>query len=616
MDSKNKKYIFLILIIVILLVVFGVIIKIGIIDKNKSNSENTTNSDEVEIIEESSNISVQATGSTVYTDFDAKIDLSKMSSSGSGVSISGNTIKITSGGVYYFTGTLSDGKIEVEAKGEEVVLVLDGVDITCKSTAPLNVIKAETVIINLVDGSENVFTDSSEYTEFTEDTEPDGTIFSKADLYINGTGTLKVNANYADSIVSKDSLAIEEATIEVSSVDDGIRGKDFVSIKNATITVNSEGDGIKSTIDTDESLGYVIIKDSTINIKAGADGIQAETIVNLTGSKINIETTGDIGSKNSEESSSSKGIKAGKEITINSGDIIVNSTDDAIHSNYFVIINDGNIELSSSDDGIHADTNVQINGGTIDLKKSYEGIEANYIEINGGNISVVASDDGVNVSGGNDNSAMGGRQGENNFSNVADSTRKLVITGGYIYVFSQGDGLDSNGSIEMTGGNVVVAGSVNGGNGALDYDQSFNITGGTFIAYGSNGMWLNPSNTSSQYSICFGVSGSSDDKIVLKDSNGNEILSTTTTMAYGAVVFSSPEIKQGETYTIYVNDNESGSQEQTSVVTSNVSGGMNGGMMQGGGMQRENFQGQNINQGENQMNGQGGMRQGKGQMIR
>ena len=82
------------------------------------------------------------------------------------------------------------------------------------------------------------------------------------------------------------------------------------------------------------------------------------------------------------------------------------------------------------------------------------------------------------------------------------------------------------------------------------------------------------------------------------------------------VVFSSPEIKQGETYTIYVNDNESGSQEQTSVVTSNVSGGMNGGMMQGGGMQRENFQGQNINQGENQMNGQGGMRQGKGQMIR
>lgn len=582
MDSKDKKIVFPILLIIILIVSLGLIVKFGVIDRNKSDSKESSDSENVDIIEESSNVSVQTTGATVYTDFDAKIDLNKMSTSGLGVSINDSTVEISSGGVYYFTGTLSNGKIEVEAKGEEVVLVLDGVNITCKDTAPLNIIKAETVIINLVDGSENVFTDGSTYTEFTEDDEPDGTIFSKADLYINGSGSLKVNANYSDAIVSKDSLVIEGANIEVDSADDGIRGKDSVSVKDAEITVNSNGDGIKSTIDTDESLGYVIIDNSKINIKVGADGIQAETVVNLSDSNINIETTGDIGSKNSVDSVSSKGIKSGKEITINSGNISINSTDDSIHSNYFVIINDGDIELSSSDDGIHADTNIQINGGNINIKDSYEGIEANYIVINDGDISVEAKDDGINVSGGNDYSAMAGRQGENNFSNTSDSNRKLVINGGKLYVSSQGDGLDSNGSIEMTNGYVVVSGSINGGNGALDYDQSFNITGGTLIVYGANGMWQNPSSTSTQYSICFGISGDSGDNIVLKDSSGSEIASVNTTKAYGAIVFSSSDLKQGETYSIYVNGSESGSQALTSVVTSNVSGGMNGGMIQGG----------------------------------
>ena len=289
MESEDKKIVIPILIIIILAVALGLIIKIGVIDKNKSNSEEASSTEEAEIIEESKNVSVQTTGETSYTDFDSKIDLSKMTSSGSGVSINGSTVKISSGGVYYFTGTLSDGKIEVEAKGEEVILVLDGVDITCKTTSPLNIIKAETVIINLVDGSENVFTDGSEYSEFTEDDEPDGTIFSKADLYINGSGTLKVNGNYEDAIVSKDSLVIEGTNIEVSSADDGIRGKDFVSIKDAKITVNSDGDGIKSTNDTDKTLGYVIVEDSEITINAGSDGIEASTFIKINSGTINIK---------------------------------------------------------------------------------------------------------------------------------------------------------------------------------------------------------------------------------------------------------------------------------------------------------------------------------------
>ena len=594
----DNKILFKIIVIIVLILILGIIVKLVISTDNgntnissnnqstskTTNTTNTENNSSTEIIETSTNLSIADVTSENYTSYTAKINLNNLSVDGSGVSISNNTITINKEGVYYFTGTLSDGNIVVNADSAKVVLVFENVNITSTKTAVINVIKAKTVTLNLIDGSTNVFTDSSNYTEFTEDDEPNGTIFSKSDLYITGSGTLKVYANYQDGIVSKDTLAIVDATIEVTSADDGIRGKDFTSIKNAKITVNSKGDGIKSTNDSDTSLGYVIIDGATINVTSENDGIQAETVLNISNSNINITTTGKVSSSSDV---SSKGLKAGKEITINGGNYAITSTDDTIHSNGCVIINNGNFELSSGDDGIHGDSNILINNGTITIKKSYEGIEANYIKINDGKISIIASDDGINVSGG-DGSQMMGPRGGDSFGSTSDSNRQLVINGGNIYVKSEGDGLDANGSINMNGGYVLVVGTTSNGNGALDYDQSFNVTGGTLIVYGAAGMWQNPSTTSKQYSICFGAAGSSGDSIVLKDSNGNEIVSFKTEKNYSAVTISSSSLKQGETYTLYVNGTSAGSQEITSIVTSNMtnSGGMNGGM-QGGGMQRQ-----------------------------
>jgi len=269
----------------------------------------------------------------------------------------------------------------------------------------------------------------------------------------------------------------------------------------------------------------------------------------------------------STDTESSKGIKAGTEITIKSGDITIDSTDDSIHSNGSIIINGGNMNLSSGDDGIHADTNISITGGTINITKSYEGIESAYIEISGGKISVVASDDGINVAGGNDSSSTDGRTGQNNFSDVGSSNRKLVISGGEINVSANGDGLDSNGSIYMSGGTVIVAGPTSGGNGILDFDNTFEITGGTLIAYGGSGMLQTPSTSSTQYTIVASETGSSGDRISLKDSSGNEIVNTETVKSYSVVMISSPNLKQGSSYTIYKNGNQSTAITVNSIVT-------------------------------------------------
>lgn len=597
---KNKKSLIIISIIILTILICTLIYFI-ISKKEKTNI--------IQIDKESTKLEVvyseeELTGE--YSEYKAKITLNdeKVVVEGTGVTISNNTIKMSTSGTFYITGSISNGNILVEAqKEDEVQLVLDNANITSRETAPINGVKAKKLTITLLENSINTITDSDNYTVLTdiEKEEPNATIFTKTDLVINGTGKLIVNSNYLDGIASKDTLKIANTNIEITAKDDGIRGKDYVVINNSNIKITSEGDGIKSTNDTDSTLGYIKIEGGTININSKEDGIQAETILNISeDANINIITTGERASKSesnspmgmnpwqsqnnsNENNASSKALKAGTEITIESGNIDVTSTDDSIHSNGIIIINGGKMNLASGDDGIHADTNIIINDGNIDITKSYEGIESSYIEINEGTINVVSSDDGINISGGNDSSSMGRRPGQNNFSNVENSNQKLVINNGEIKVNASGDGLDANGSIYINGGNILVEGPTSGGNGALDYDSECVVTGGNLIVYGSTGMWQSPSNTSTQYTLTFQTSGSSNDEIIIKDENQNEIASFKTSKSYGTIAISNENIEKGKTYTLYVNGTSKANLTANNIVTSNSS--IGGGMNPMGGMQ-------------------------------
>ncbi len=600
---KNKKARIIISIIICVLLIAGIVAGYSY-QKKDTNAKIDTEATKLEVEYSQSELTGE------WADYKAKITLddTKTTIEGKGVTTNQNTITIQSAGSYYITGSLSNGNIIVDAgKEDEVQLVLENASITSKETAPINGVKAGKLTITLAENSINNITDSSSYTTFTDEEsgEPDGAIFTKTDLVINGNGTLIINASYADGIVSKDGLKIINSNIQITAKDDGIRGKDYIATNNANIKITSGGDGMKTTNDTDTALGYLQIEAGNIEITAKADGVQAQTILNISkDANINITTEGEVTSKQSEnfgfggqrgtktqtvseDAGSSKGLKAGEEITIESGNITIKSTDDSIHSNGIVILENGNLTLESGDDGVHADTNIVINNATINITKSYEGIESAYIEINGGNISLVASDDGINVSGGNDSSSINGRMGQNNFSQIGNSNQKLVINGGTVKVNSTGDGLDANGAIYINGGNVFVEGPTSSGNGALDYDSECVVTGGEIIIYGATGMWQNPSNTSTQYILTFQNTGSAGDKVVLKDSSGNEISSFTTSKSYGALSISSSKIQKGETYTLYVNGSSQASLTANSMITSNGASNQNG-MGMPGRMQDEN----------------------------
>jgi hypothetical protein len=252
-------------------------------------------------------------------------------------------------------------------------------------------------------------------------------------------------------------------------------------------------------------------------------------------------------------------------VLIDAGTFTINTADDAIHSNANVTINGGTFTIATGDDGIHADATVTINNGEIAITESYEGIESAVITINDGAINVVAGDDGINVAGGADGSGMmagpgrGGRPGQLQDMTTYTGSHYLYINGGYIVVNAAGDGLDANGAIEMTGGTVLVNGPTNAGNGALDYDGTFNISGGFFVAAGSAGMAQSPSASSTQNSLLVNFSGTlpGGTLVSIVNAAGESILTFAPSKEYQSIVFSSAELVNGD-YTLYYGGSSTG----------------------------------------------------------
>lgn len=527
---------------------------------------------------------------------------------GDGVQVDGSVATITAAGTYTLSGSLTDGQIIVNTQSEEVVrLILNGVDLHSASSAAIYIANAEKVVLVLAEGTQNTVSDGESYVfASAEEDEPNAAIFSKADLTIYGEGALTVTGNYNDGIASKDGLIIASGVITVSAVDDGVRGKDYLVVEGGNLTVTAQGDGLKSDNDEDASRGFITVEAGVLAITAGGDAITAQTDVLISDGVFTLTSGG--GSQGYDnESISAKGIKGGVSVKIDAGTFTINASDDAIHSNGSITINSGEFAIATGDDGVHADVSLEINDGVIQISESYEGLESALIIINAGEIQVYASDDGINVSGGNDGSgtmmAPGrGAGSQDAFSYTGDYY--LYIHGGTILVTAAGDGLDVNGAIEMTGGVVLVNGPTEQMNGALDYDGTFNLNDGYFVAVGSAGMAMAPGAISLQNSILlyFSSMQAAGTLVHIQDSAGEEILTFAPSKAYQSIVFSSPELVTGETYTVYTGGSASsasssglvqdgsysaGSQYTSFTISSVVTGiGSGGGFGGGGGRPR------------------------------
>lgn len=475
---------------------------------------------------------------------------------GNGAQVKANHITIDSSGTYVVSGSLSDGSIAiVNADNETIHLVLNGVDITNKSGAPLYADKTDVLIITLADGTTNTLTDggaSFQYVDSVEE-EPNGALFSKDDLTINGEGALTVNAGFNNGIVSKDHLLIESGNITVNAANHAIRGNDSITILNGTFKLSAGNDGMQTNNTDDATLGWIEISDGAFEIEAAHDGIQSDTSITITGGQFDI-TTG-VSQASSSDSDSYKAIKATTDIQISEGTFTIVSADDAIHANGSIAIQGGTFTIASADDGIHADERLDISGGSLLITESYEGLEAAHITISGGEIDITASDDAINAAGGNTTSG-GMEMGMGNRPGFGDGDYSITVTGGTIRFFAGGDGFDSNGSLTISGGTIYAFIASTPDNGALDADGTITITGGTLI-YGGSGIGYGAGNASTQsYVLTTNVTKGST--LSLKQ-NEQTIISYTAERDLTYLAFSSPDITYGETYEIYSGDTLIGS---------------------------------------------------------
>ena len=300
------------------------------------------------------------------------------------------------------------------------------------------------------------------------------------------------------TLFAHDDLVLQGAgTLVVNgNYEDGIVGKDDLKVVSGAYEINAKDEGLRGR-------DSVYVVDGELNIVAGGDAIK---------------------SNNSDE--------------VGKG---------------WVKIDGGEISASAGDDGVHAESTLEINGGVIKIAKSYEGLEGANITINGGEISVVASDDGLNAAGGNDSSSPNMSRYQNSSASYA-----IYINGGKVYVNATGDGIDSNGAVYVAGGEVVVDGPTNSGNGALDAETGVYYNGGSIVAVGASGMAVAPVTSSDGYSLSvfFSQTYNAGTEIEVRDANGNVILAHTSAKSFQHATLASEKLVAGATYYIYVNGEE------------------------------------------------------------
>ena len=384
---------------------------------------------------------------TTDTSSATTITLSGSSASASGsasgnVKVDGGTVTISSGGTYVISGELTDGRIVVNAPKADVRLVLSGASITSSDGPAVDFQDTGNAIVVLAKDSKNTLTDGASYASGQEAT---AALFSSDTLTVTGTGRLDVTGSYKDGISSKNGLIITgNATIKVKAADDGLRGKDYLVVESGTLTVEAGGDGLKSSEGNDETKGFISLGKASITLTSSDDAIAATTDVTVKDTTLTITAGGGQANATVEEQA-----PPGQESTADS--------------------------TTPSPKGINAGVSYTQDSGTVTVNAADEGLQAPFINVAGGELSIAAGDDGINASNGDHVI-----EGHENADTESDDGSVLTISGGEVEVsYASSDGIDSNGSAYIKGGNVVVSGQAGEMDGSVDANGESQLVGVT-----------------------------------------------------------------------------------------------------------------------------------------
>ena len=442
-------------------------------------------------------------------------------------------LNINSSGTYKITGTSSNASIVVKKDVSDVNIVLDNVDITCQDSACIVLKKSDTATTsakiylvgeNILTNAENPSNEDSTDVNIADAFEGAAIkVKSGSSLTLTGQGSLKVNASSCKNGIkggANSTITFNNGTYTINAANSGISVDNILNINGGTFNITSSGDGIKSEPDETDttSAGTININYCEITINAQSDGIQAANNLNIKDGNFNIKTLNGYSSTNfNSDTMSCKGLKvssnesenADRTLNIEGGTFVLNCADDALHSDAYITVTGGDFDIYTKDDAAHADTSLILGTSSgadrdpsIKVNYSYEGLEGGTVYILSGRYYIKATDDGINAAGGSSSGVNPGSPGGDHFNpggggpggrrfslNATSSDYSINISGGNVYVNVEGDGIDSNGDINITGGKIEVWGMrIGGDNEPIDHDGSLTIKDATVLAAGSRGM--------------------------------------------------------------------------------------------------------------------------------
>lgn len=418
----------------------------------------------------------------------------------------------------------------------------------------------------------------------------------------------------SDAVITVDELTLNiEAADDGLSCDDELTikgGRVNITAGGDAVKASPDTDDAENPDTT--SLGNVTVSGGTITLNAANDGVQADGDLTVTGGTFDITANGGHTTALTDDSASCKGLKAGKTLTVSGGTVNVDSADDALHAND-VTVSGGTLTLASGDDAVHADNDlvVGVQGSSstsnpkIDITASYEGLEGTTVSVYSGDIDVVASDDGVNAA-----SSDLGEHSDKYAINIAggdlyidagsdglDSNNDISITGGRVEVYGadamMDAAIDYDGTFTLSGGTLFGAGMEpgagtqayiavgetspsggKGGHGGMGGEANGgqgmtppNDAGGTAGTANGNPP-MPPANADGSTTPPSGdQNGQQGGKpmnresalgiekgsvITVQDADGRTLYTATALGSMSSVIFSSSDIKEGETYTVLV----------------------------------------------------------------
>lgn len=486
---------------------------------------------------------------------------------------------------YVLSGSTSSGSVKIYSD-YKFGIGLNGVDIISADGPAVNIQSGKKVSVTMVGGTSNRLIDGTTYTA-SGDEDMKGTFFSEGQLVFDGAGSLQVQGRYKHGIVSDDYIRIKGGTVKVAgAAKDAIHANDYVRIDGGTINLVSTGDGIEceegyielnggtisinsadgdavktSYSDTDTSIiPYIIVNGGTLDITISgkaSKGLKSKGDITITAGTLNFTSTGDAYYDTDDaDISSSAAIKADVNFLMQGGSVTITSSGSGgkgINIDGTLTVDDGIISVTTTGDqfkyqnddtaakAIKSDGSLTVNGGTITIKTSKteaEGLESkDILTINGGTIEIEAYDDCINAS------------------------NHIAINGGNVYCYSQtNDGIDSNGTLTITGGTIISSGTTAPEEGFDCDNNTFKITGGTLVGFG--GATSTPtSSVSTQYSVIYGATGTANQLIHIESADGTSIMTVKVPRAYSSqmtMLFSTPAIKSNTSYTIYTGGSTSG----------------------------------------------------------